>query len=229
MDLLPCPQYLCPDQHECAELRAVIKRRWPALVVTLWSVLGLFVAVALLGFTFLDMAVAGDLGLAMDSDNPHPRVDRVSYTLAGLTYLHGDQVLTGPHRSLPLTLGWLALTTLLMWGLWRQWGVPSARQALRTGLLSLTLVVAVGGPGLMLATWHHNRMLRAPTAGLEQPMSRTSAWPHSLSLSRCERWPGCEHRENRQEATWPNPAIWAVLGVLATAGAGLWRPAGRSS
>lgn len=191
--------------------------------MTLWSVLGLFAAVALLGFTFLDMTVAGDLGLGMDSDTAHPRVDRVRYTLAGLTYLHGDQVLTGPHRSLPLTLGWLTLTTLLMWGLWRRWAIPAARQALRTSLLSLTLVVTVGGPGLVLATWHHNRMLQAPTVGLERPTSMTSAWPHSLGLWRCKRWPGCQHRENRQESTWPNPVIWAVMGVLVTAGAGLWR------
>ena len=85
----------------------MVKRRWPALLVTLWSVLGLFAAVTLLGYSFLETAFAGDMGLAMDSDNPQPRVDRVRDTLTGLTYLHGDQVLTSrTARCSCLWAGW---------------------------------------------------------------------------------------------------------------------------
>lgn len=209
-----------------------MKRRWPALVVTLWSVLGLFVAVALLGYSFLDTAFAGDLGLAMDSDNPYPRVDWVRYTLAGLTYLHGDQVLTGPHRSLSLTLGWLALSTLLMWALWRRWGLPSARRALRVSAASLALLVVAGGSTLLLASWKHNRMLSASTVGLERPVSMTSASPLTLHLWRCGRWeetntaPGCQ---DLQRSTFPNPTLWGIFAVFSAAGAGLWRPAGRGA
>ena len=184
------------------------KERSPSLLVTLWSVLGLLVGVALLGFTFLDVALAGDQGLAMDSDTPHPRVDRVSYTLAGLTYFHGAQVLTGPHRSLPLTLGWLALTALLMWLVWRRWPLPSARRTLNASLMSLAVVVVVGGPTLLLATRHHNRMLQAPTVGLEQPVSMTAASLPTLHLWRCQRWPGCQHPQNREVSTVPNPTLW---------------------
>lgn len=88
--------------------------RWPLLVVTLWSVLGLFAGCALLAFTFLDMAVAGDLGLGIDSDIQFPPVDSVNYTLAGFWYFHESTVLTGPHLSLPLALLWLTLSALLM-------------------------------------------------------------------------------------------------------------------
>lgn len=202
-------------------------KRWPALVVTLWSVLGLLAGLVLLGFTFLDMGGAGDLGLGLDSDAAHPRVDRVRYTLAGFTYLHGSQVLTGPHRSLPLALGWLALTALLMWGLWRRWKLIPARQALRASLLALALVVGVGGPTLLLATWQHHRLLQAPTAGLAQPVSMTSASPLTLHLWRCEHWMENQGCQSRQDSAFPNPALWAVIGVFVTAGAGFWRPAGQ--
>ena len=37
-------------------------RRWPSVAVVLWSVLGLFVAVVLLGYSVLDTGAAGDLG-----------------------------------------------------------------------------------------------------------------------------------------------------------------------
>ncbi|MPY68095.1 hypothetical protein F8S09_15670 [Deinococcus sp. SDU3-2] len=209
-----------------------MKGRWPGLIVTLWSVLGLFVAVGMMGYSFLDTAFAGDMGLAIDSDNPHPRVDRVRYTLAGLTYLHGDQVLTGPHRSLLLTLGWLALSTLLMWGLWRRWAVASARRALRVSVVALALVVVVGGATLFVATWKHGRMLSADTVGLERPVSMTSASPLTLHLWSCGRWveshaaPGCQ---DIQRSTFPNPTLWGLVGVLVTAGAGLWRPSGRDA
>lgn len=209
-----------------------MKRRWPALLVTLWSVLGLFAAVGLTGYSFLDTAFAGDMGLAMDSDNPHPRVDRVRYTLAGLTYLHGGQVLTGPHRSLPLTLCWLALTALLMWGIWRWWAVASARRAWRVSALTLALLVVVGGATLIWATWKHGRMLSASTVGLERPVSMTSASPLTLHLWRCGRWvespaaPGCQ---DLQRSTFPNPTLWGIVGVLVAAGAGLWRPSQRGA
>lgn len=206
-----------------------MKRRWPALIVTLWSVLGLFAAVGLTGYSFLDTAFAGDMGLAMDSDNPHPRVNRVRYTLAGLTYLHGGQVLTGPHRSLLLTLGWLASTALLMWGFWQRWKLPSARRALRVSAASLALLVVAGGSTLLVASWKHNRMLAASTVGLERPVSMTSASPLTLHLWRCGRWvesrmePGCQ---DLQRSTFPNPTLWGMVGFLVVAGAGLWRPLG---
>lgn len=204
-------------------------QRWIARAVTAWGVLGLLVGPALLGFTFLDTGGAGDLGLAMDSDHPHPRVDQVRYTLLGLTYLHGDEVLTGPHRALPLTLGWLALTALLMLGLWKRWGSRPARRAWRASLFSLALIVGVGGPTLTLAERQHNRMLQAPTLGRAEPVSMTSASPSTLHLWRCGRWedgstsPGCQ---DRQESFFPNPGLWAVLATFLTAGAGLWRSSG---
>lgn len=184
----------------------MVKRRWPDLIVTLRSVLGLFAAVALLGFTFLDTAVAGDLGLAMDSDNPHPRVDRVRYTLTGFKYLHGGLVLTGPHRSLPLTLSWLALTALLMWVFWRRWKLPSARRALRVSVVSLALVVGVGGPTLLVATERHNFILQ-PTLDLQRPVSMTSASALTLHLWRCGRWvkdQGCAQHWT------PWPKAWSL-------------------
>ncbi|WP_158679983.1 hypothetical protein [Deinococcus sp. NW-56] len=193
--------------------------------MTLWSVLGLFAAVALLGYSFLDTAFAGDV--LKNSDVPQPRVDRVRYTLAGLTYLHGSQVVSGPHRSLPLILGWLALTALLMWGLWRRWALFPARRALRVSVASLALVVLLGGPALLLASWQHNRLLRVPTVGQKQSISRTTVWPHMLHVWHCGRWvedslgPACQ---DVRHSTWPNPTLWAVMGVLVTAGAGLWRP-----
>lgn len=199
--------------------------RWPSLLITLWSVLGLLAGCALLGFTFLDMAVAGDLGLSIDSDRQYPRLDRVSYTLAGFTYLHGSQVLTGPHPSLPLTLGWLILTALLMWNLWRRWGLSEARQALRASLLVLAGVTLIGGATLWLAMGTHNQMLQAPTLGQTRPVSTTSAQLTTLDLWQCVRWVENQGCQDRQESTFPNPALWAVVGVFITAGAGLWRPA----
>ncbi|WP_216322617.1 hypothetical protein [Deinococcus aestuarii] len=197
--------------------------------MTAWSVLGLFAGVLLLGYAFLDMTFAGDMGLAMDSDNPHPRVDRVRYSLAGFTYLHGDRVLTGPHRSLPLTLGWLALTAGLMLSVWRRWGLMQARQALRAGLTSLALVVVVGAPVLGLATWKHNGLLRTTPSGLSgQPVSMTHAWPLTLHLWRCTRWVENQGCQDHEEATFPNPTAWALLGVFVTAGAGLWRGSERN-
>lgn len=203
------------------------KERWPSVVVNVWSVLGLLAGVLLLGYAFLDTAFAGDTGLGMDSDNPHPRVDHVRYTLAGFTYLHGQQVLTGPHRSLPLTLGWLVLTAGLMFGMWRRWALPSARRTLRASLLSLTLMLVVGAPVLGFANWQHNRMVRAPTLGLEQPVSMTSAGPLTLHLWRCGSWQERRGCQNREEAAFPNPTLWAILGMFVTAGAGLRRDSER--
>ncbi|WP_152545011.1 hypothetical protein [Deinococcus phoenicis] len=70
-------------------------------------------------------------------------------------------------------------------------------------------------------------MLQAPTVGQEQPVSMSSASPLTLHLWRCKRVPGCQDRQNRQEVTFPNPTLWAVIGVFVTAGAGFWRPAGQ--
>lgn len=204
-------------------------RRWATRVVTAWSVLGLMAGVVLLGFTWLDIGGAGDLGLAMDSDHPHPRVDRVRYTLLGLSYLHGDEVLTGPHRALPLTLGWLALTALLMLGMWKRWESRPARRVCRASLCSLALVVVLGGLTLTLAGRQHNRMLQAPTLGRAEPVSMTSASLSTLHLWRCGRWeddpasPGCQ---DRQRSSFPNPGLWAILATFLTAGTGLWRSSG---
>lgn len=194
--------------------------RWPSLVVTVWNVLSLFAGLALLVFSFVDMAFAGDLGLGMDSDIQFPSVDNVNYTLAGFWYFHESVVLTGPHLSLPLALLWLTLSALLMWAFWRRWALREARQALRASLFTLALVTVAGGAVLTLATWQHNRILQDPTLGHPNSASMTSAWPATLTLSRCTFSPGPSHC---QKSTFPNPAFWAVTGVFITAVAGLWR------
>ncbi|QLG13263.1 hypothetical protein HLB42_20210 (plasmid) [Deinococcus sp. D7000] len=201
--------------------------RWPSLAVTVWSVLSLFAGLALLAFTFVDMAVAGDLGLGMDSDREHPRVDHVSYTLVGFKYLHGAEILTGPHRSLPLALSWLTLSALLMWAFWQRWALPEARQALRASLLTLMLVSVVGGSSLALTTRTHNGLLKAPTMGhaYTQLFNMTSAQLTTLKLWHCGHWVENQGCHNSQESTFPNPALWAVVDVFITAGAGLWHPA----
>lgn len=203
---------------------------WPSLAVTLWSVLGIFAGLALLGYAFLDTAFAGDGAMWINSDSPPPPVNRVSYTLLALRYFNPGGLLTGPHRALPLALGWLALTALLMGELWRRWRVGTARQTLRVSLLSLALVAGVGGLTLSLAQRQHNLLVQQPTLGLAEPhpVGMTTASVATLSAWRCTQWAQNRGCEQRVEAAFPNPTLWAVIGVFVTAGAGFWRPAGRT-
>lgn len=198
--------------------------------MTAWTVLALLVTVALLGFTLLDTGASGNLGLAFDSDRVYPPLDRVRYSLAALTYLHGDQVLTGPHRALPLALGWLTLHTLLMWLAWKRWAVTRARRALHVGGLALALTVVGGGAILEVAQAQHNRLLASPTIGLDTPVHWVQASPLALAAWSCGRWdtngdhPGCQ---DRWTSTFPNPTLWALVGTFASLVAGLIGPRSR--
>ena len=114
-----------------------------------------------------------------------------------------------------------------MWEVWRRWAIASARRALRVIVLTLALIVVVGGATLVLATWKHGRMLSASTVGLERPISMTSASLLTLHLWRCGRWvasPAAPSCQDLQRSTFPNPTLWGIVGVPVAAGAGLWRP-----
>lgn len=203
----------------------MVKRRWPALIVTLWSVLSLFAGVALMSYGLLEASFAGDALPGKNSDQPPPPISRVSYTLLALQYFNRDGLLTGPHRALPFTLGWLSLTALLMALLWRRWRVGTARRVLRISLISLALVTVVGGLTLTLAERAHNHLLAQPTFGLAEPdpVGMTSASVATLEVWRCVRWVEDQGCVERRDSTFPNPILWGILAVFIAASAGLWR------
>lgn len=70
-------------------------------------------------------------------------------------------------------------------------------------------------------------MLQAPTLGQTRPISTTSAQLTTLDLWQCARWVENQGCQNSQESSFPNPALWAVVGVFITAVAGLWRSPAR--
>lgn len=194
------------------------------VLMLVWAGVSVVVGVVLWTYVFLDLLWVGDAAALLNSDQFTPRVNRVTYTLFGLTYLHGDQVLTGPHRSFLLILSWLLLTTGVMWTVWWQTGVDAARRVMRTAGLSLIVLVVGGGLALGWAEQCHNTLLQPPaTAQPNELFSRTSASVSLLELWRCDERDATGRCHGETEGNFPNPAPWGLGAIFLTAGVGFWR------
>lgn len=194
------------------------------VLVLVWAGVGAIAGLILWAYVFLDLLFVGDAAALLNSDQFTPSVNRVIYTLFGLTYLHGDQVLTGPHRSFLLTLSWLLLTAGVMWAVWRQTGVHAARHVMRTAGLSLIVLVMGGWLTLSWAAQRHNALLQPPaTAQPDELFSRTSASVSRLELWRCDERDATGRCRGETKLSFPNPAPWGVGAIFLTAGVGFWR------
>lgn len=162
--------------------------------------------------------------MSLNSDQVTPYVDRVRYTLLGFTYLHGETVLTGPHRSFPLTLVWLLVTSGTMWTVWRQTGARAAQRVMRTGVLSLAVILVLGGLTLSVAERRHNTLLQDAVQWQEVRLTSTSASTSTLALWRCDQASETVGCTQQTQANFPNPTLWGLIAIILTVGAALWRP-----
>lgn len=182
----------------------------------LWAALCLLAAPLLFAYSFGDTVFAGT-NPSEAGPFPYAFADRVSYGLLGYTYWIEGQPFTGPHRHLTWVVGWLGLGTALLWR--GRAGSEAARRMLRVSLLSLGLVVGVGGPVLEAAEARHNALrAQAELGGV------VFASPATLRAEQCVRRPANSDDACPEwvRSVFPNPALWGVLGILLTGVVGLW-------
>ena len=213
-----------PQEHTGGAPYSPPMARRGQILVFLWALVSLIVGLVLWGFTFLDTFGAGDAAMSLNSDQVTPYVDHVRYTLLGFTYLNGGTVLTGPHRSFPLSLVWLLVTSGTMWIVWRQTGAWAAQRVMRTGVLSLAVILVLGGLTLSVAERRHNMLLRNALHWEEVRLTGTSASTAALMLWRCDQVNETAGCTQQMQLNFPNPTLWGLIAIVFTVGAALWRP-----